>query len=97
MINITGTTQQMTASLADTTIGTCQYRARVFEFAGVTEVLHDVESINGTKLQWVTTAFSLMTFEADAVAKVAELRPVTEPNPQLPPPEGMSETDKLAW
>lgn len=95
MINLTGTTLAVKILLPDTTIGTCNYSAVYFPVSG--EILHNVESITGVKLQWVTPSISLETAQNDAIAKIAELRPAATPNPDLPAPEGMSDTDKLAW
>lgn len=81
MINITGTTLAVTQELLSTTIGTCDYSARIFDATG--EVLHEVTAINGIKLQWITPAMtSIATLGDEAVAKIAELRPTpAKPKP----------------
>lgn len=81
MIKITGTTVAATAMLDNTTIGTCNYSARKFEATG--EFLHEVTAINGIQLQWITETISLATLIEDATNKIAELRPLPEPNPEI--------------
>lgn len=82
MINITGTYKEISMMLPMTTIGTCDYTARIFDVTG--EVLHDVKAVNGIKLQWVTSSVSLLTITEDAINKIAELHPEPEPLQEVP-------------
>lgn len=76
MIEISGTYKEISMVLPATTIGTCNYVARIFDVTG--EVIHDVKAVNGLKYQWVTSTVSLVTIVDDAVAKIAELHPESE-------------------
>lgn len=85
----TGTDKEIVTVLLETTIGTCDYSARIFDITG--EILHTARAINGITLQWVTKidTLSMVTFASDAVQQIAILYPKPEANPDegkaLPP------------
>lgn len=79
MISINGTYKEISMVLPSTTIGTCDYTARIFDVTG--EVLHDAIAINGLHIQWITAAVSLATIQDDAIAEIAK----QHPEPTLPP------------